>query len=78
MTNLLLSQNKLKALFFIMEVPEIAVSQIRKVLSIFCIYLSFCRTTFLKPFKVFKEFPVKTNNGYLPNLLTLSCNNYEL
>ena len=70
MTNLLISQNKLKALFFIIEVPEIALSQIREVLSICCIYLSFCRTTFLNLLKSSKSFLVKTNNGYLANLLT--------
>ena len=47
------------------EVSETAVSHQRKGLSICCIYLSFFRSTLVKPFKVFKEFPDKNKQWLL-------------
>ena len=64
LSNLPFSHNKLKT-FFIFDVSEIAVSHQRKGLSISRIYLSFCRSTLLKRFKVFKEFPGKNKQWLL-------------
>ena len=46
--------------------PEIALSQIREVLSICFIYLSFCRTTFLNLLKSSKSFLVKKKMASWP------------